>query len=883
VIDPVATPALPGVVPESGEVVVRVSGTSAAILRLPPEFVTRPALLAALDRGEDSSVTLVCAPPGYGKTLLLADWLGRSDLPYAWVPLDDEDDDPRRLWSSVLTALRACPQVPRSSALHSLVVPRTRVGADFFIDLVEALVALPERVRLVLDDVHRLRSPEALHGLKLLLRHRPSPVHLVLASRIDPALPLARLRLESRLCELRTEQLRFSAKETVALADRCGLSLTGSQAAVLHARTDGWVAGIRLAALPLREHPDPDRFLAAFSGDERPVADYLVSEVFSHVSAEESELLRRVSVSDPLPTPLAVELSGRADAADLLSRLEHSTGLVVASGPHRTEFRMQELMRSYLTADLYRHGPAAAGDLHRQAARWWAAQDRPLEALRHAAQAGDRPLLRALLHRWAAELVARGEHLELRRALAAAEGDSAADAWLPLISAHLYLATGDRPAAQVAVRRAWNLDAAPDDTDLAAFRTATSQLADMTGPTRPHDPPPGDAALTALTFVGRTAAEVGPARTTVPVATAAVLADLESALALAQDRHLGLLEVQCLCLIGAAASVDGHHARAASAAAAALSAAAAQGWQDSTWATRAQAILAHASVARAEPSRALDAVRAGLRSPPAEQDAVVRFALRSAGGGALFDLGDRQSGLLELQQAHAELGATPVPVQLAMAAALLEHRAALLLGSSTAAGTSMSRLAARGDAEGEVLLMRAWTAAAAGSASGARASVAPLLDGSLRPGLPSTLVEAWLVEVWGALRVNDRPAARAALQKALGRAAPLDLLRPFALAGPGLRILLVDQLGGVRDPTDFAFRCLAARRQVDQPPALQLSSREQDVLGHLVSLSNLGEIADDLAVSVNTVKSHVRAIYGKLGVNTRRTAVLTALERGLLT
>src|SRR4051794_35848807 len=156
-IDPAAMPAISGAAPRSGEVVVRVTRTSAPVPRLPPEFVPRPALLAALDRGEDSSLTLVCAPPGYGKTLLLTDWVGRSDLPYAWVSLDDEDDDPRRLWSSVLAALRSCPQVPESSALRSLVVPRTRVGADFFIDLVEALVALPDRMRLVLDDVHRLR------------------------------------------------------------------------------------------------------------------------------------------------------------------------------------------------------------------------------------------------------------------------------------------------------------------------------------------------------------------------------------------------------------------------------------------------------------------------------------------------------------------------------------------------------------------------------------------------------------------------------------------------------------------------------------------------------------------------------------------------------
>ena len=157
------------------------------------------------------------------------------------------------------------------------------------------------------------------------------------------------------------------------------------------------------------------------------MADYLAGEVFSHISEEEGDVLRRTSISDPIPAALATELSGRADAVDVLSALERSTGLVVASGAHRTEFRIQELMRTYLTADLYRHGPAAAAQLHRQAAAWWAAQNRPVEALRHAAQAGDSTLLTTFLHRWAAELVARGEHTELLRAVAIVRGQPPID------------------------------------------------------------------------------------------------------------------------------------------------------------------------------------------------------------------------------------------------------------------------------------------------------------------------------------------------------------------------------------------------------------------------------------------------------------------------
>jgi LuxR family maltose regulon positive regulatory protein len=864
--------------------VARVPRSKTAVPDLPPEFVPRPALLTALDDGENSSLTLVCAPPGYGKTLLLSDWVQRSDEACAWVALDEDDDDPRRLWTSVLAALKGCQAVPPSSRLRDLVVPRTVVGVDFLTDLFQALDEVPLRIRLVLDDAHHLRAAETLHGLHLLVRHRLAKVRLVLASRVDPALPVARLRMEDRLCELRTAELSFSTEETGTLAEHCGLTLTGGESSLLNERTQGWPAGIRLAAMPLRGHPDPSSFLDAFSGDERPVADYLADEVLSTISEEQRELLRRTSISDPLLTPLAVELSGRPDAGDMLSSLAHSTGLVAATGPHRTEFRFSELMRSYLLADLHRQGPKLAAELHRRAAEWWSAAGRPVQALRHAAQSGNSALLSGLLHQWAAELVAQGEHTELRRAMEAIEPEQAStDAWLPLIAAQMHLATGDRVAARADVRRARAVQHGSGDLDLTYFRAATAEWAGADDPSLDPITPPGDTALAALTLAGRGVAQLSAISALDPAVARTVLDELEAALALTRDRHLGLLEVQCLCLIGTAALGIGDHKRAAAASWAAISAATAQGWHELAWTAAAHAVLAHAHLAQGFPAHALDVSIRGLAIAPAKQDPVIRFALRCARGGALCDGGDMPAGLLELQEAQAQMGGAPVPLPLAAWAALLEHRAALLLGLPAAAASSLGRLTDRSGAEAELALMHSWSEAAAGSPGAARATVAPLLNGNVRPALHSTSVEAWLVEAWGAQRLGDQPAGRHAVQAALVRAEPLDLVRPFAVAGRGLRVLLVDQLGGVRIPSTFAFRCLVAGRRPHEPLATPLSARERDVLAQLVSLSNLGEIADDLAVSVNTVKSHVRAIYGKLGVSSRRAAVLTALEHDVLT
>ncbi|MGE3289478.1 MAG: AAA family ATPase, partial [Pseudonocardia sp.] len=320
---------------------------------LPRDFVTRPALRATLDSGADRTLTLVCAPPGFGKSLLLADWVRRApDIPAVWVTLEEDHDDPRLFWTAVLAGLRACPAVPASSGLHRLVVSRTGVELGFVDDVLRALVALPRPLRLILDDAQHLCGGPVVRHLHLLARDSGPHVHPVLASRLDPPLPLARLRLDDDLRELRAEQLRFTRSETTTLLERTGLHLDPGQADLLHERTDGWVAGLRLAARSLRDGPDPDAFLADFSGDERTVADFLVGDVLAGIPEAQLDVLRCTSVADPIPSALAVELCGREDAADLLDALARDLGLVTRWGPDRAEFRVQTMLRSYLAADL---------------------------------------------------------------------------------------------------------------------------------------------------------------------------------------------------------------------------------------------------------------------------------------------------------------------------------------------------------------------------------------------------------------------------------------------------------------------------------------------------------------------------------------------------
>ena len=860
-----------------GRAMFRVPPSKVTPPAVPPEHIRRPALEAALDRGADQGLTLVCAPPGSGKTSLLAAWVRATrGPPTAWVRLEPEDTDPRRLWAAVLAALTALPDVPESSRLRRLVVSRATVELDFLGELLEGLAALPDGVRLVLDDVQHLDRPASRPGLEMLVRVPPPGLRLVLSGRRDPLLPLARLRMEERLHEVRTEQLLFTRPEAATLLERAGLRLTRPQVDALHERTGGWVAGLRLATVSLRGHADPDRFLAEFSGDERPVADYLVDEVLTGLAAAQRETLRRVSVARTLPAGLAVELAGREDAVDVLDDLVRDTGLVTGTGAPGAEYRVAELLRSHLVADLGRHGPELVTRTHRRAACWWSAQGGPVEALAHAGQAGDPAFLAEMLGSWAPRLVGVGELDALDRAVTALDAETGAEPWAASTAAHVHARQGRPAELRAALRRARRAGRGARGSD-AVFRTATERLVGLRhtpGASREEGADPADPALAALVHTGRgTAGVVGDDGR-------AAVVELERGLRLAARHGLGALERQARCLLAAARWTVGDVPGAAADAAAALGGGA--GPEDNPWTAVARAVGAHVAVLRADPDAALAVLADGATIPDAALPPVLRFALRTAHGGALVDGADREAGLLALQAARAELGGVRAPAALEITAALQEHHAASWLGHPAAAGSVAGWLAARRPERPELHLVRAWTAAAAGADRAMRDAVAPLLAGGLPPGPVPTLVEAWLVETRARLARGDRPGARHALRTALDHAVPLDARRPFVHAGDAVRALLVDQLVGGGDRAAFVARTLGARAGARERGTTGLSSREHDVLTRLPSLESLDEIAEDLDVSINTIKSHVRAIYGKLGVSTRREAVLTAHEQGLL-
>ena len=855
--------------------------TKITIPELPAEYVARPGLLADLDVGAAADVALVCAPAGWGKTLLLADWSRAStDTETAWVGLDRDDNDPRRLWASIIAAVAACPSVPSSSRLHAPFVWAPADQPEFVAEFVDALAALPRPVRLILDDVHELVSQEALRGIEILTRNRVAGVALVLSSRFDPPLSLSRLRVAGRMWELRAARLGFSPGETATLLAKTRVALTPGLVDVLHRRTGGWVAGLRLAAVGLLGASDRDAFLAGFSGDERSVADYIVGEILSGLPEDVLEFLRTISISDPIPAALAAELSGRDEAGRLLDGLEHRTSLVSPTGGQRDTYRIQELLRTHLLADLQRQGRRRTIELHTVAAHWWADQDEPARALEQAERCHDTDLLTELVHRFGVRLIVAGGHAQLRSALSTVGVRATAlDPWLALTSALVHLEAGEAAAARVDLhhaRQAWPSD---EPSDLTLLRAMVEQCGvDLTASAYPIPDPdqlPAEPALEALAHLGRARARI--ARDD----RAGAYSKLDAALTLSRRHGFDYLAMQCLALAGALAGTRGDVSTMQAMCDETLSCAAAHGWEGSVWSGTASAVLAYAALQRADVNGAERLSAAGLVRGLAAPHPQVRFALQAVHGAAAFDGGDRPGGLAELQQARSELGDVSVGPEQAALVAMLEFRAALLLGHSAAARTVFGWLAERTSDNAELLVVRAWTEAAGGRFDQARAVVKPVRGGLVRALLPHTAVEAWLLESSLAVRAGERPAARRALQAALAVAEPLDVLRPFTMAGPGIRELLVRQHGSFGASQEFADRALAAGAGHGKAEAV-LSERELTVLGLLPSLLSLSEIAADLTVSVNTVKSHIGSIYTKLGVSSRRQAVLAAHDRGLL-
>jgi LuxR family transcriptional regulator, maltose regulon positive regulatory protein len=846
-------------------------------------------------------VILVCAPAGSGKTVLLRSWVQAAGLQEraAWVSVERGERDAQRFWLSVIDALATAVTAVRRVDP----APGFR-GEAVVAQLLDDLASLQEPAVLVVDDLHELRSADALTWFQEFLDRLPRRLRVVVVTREDPRLGLHRLRLAGELRELRVDDLLFSMEEAKELLRGAGITLSDAGMALLYERTEGWAAGLRLAAISLAHHPDPERFVAEFSGSERTVAGYLLAEVLERQPPEVRELLLRTSILDQVNGPLADHMTGGSGSERILQELEDANAFVSSLDVGRSWFRYHHLFADLLQLELRRTEPGIVGPLHRAAAEWHEQEGHIVEAVRHAQAARDWLLASRLLAEHHLDLTLDGRTAVVSELSDDFPDDAAAtDPELALVFGTARLLDGsldqsaalvdlaERQAAAVSLERRASFDLllaelrlvlarwrGDLDTVLAALPAVEAALAAKPAGGRGLTDAIRSIALQNLGVAELWAGRLDEARH-----------DLEQALALARRGGRPWLEIPCLGHLGIAGPWTGLSlSEGLELSEEAVRQADAHGWNDDPvivtgLATGAITMLWLGRLEEAE--RWLDRAERTLH-PDGEPatELIVRHArglLRLAQGRleealAALRAAEREQGLLANRHPFALRTQSRLVQTLARMGQLAAARAALAGMTEEERNTSEIRVAAA-----EIHLVE-------GEPELAVDVLAPVIE-RLAPMThpPSVTTEAQLLDALARDQLGDQRAAEVSLEHALELAEPEGIILPFILAPiqdilegvprhrtahATLRQTILDVLAGSEPRPRGAS---AGLRE-------ELSEAELRVVRYLPTNLKAPEIAAELFVSTNTVRTHLRHIYGKLGAHGRTEAVARARELRLL-
>jgi LuxR family maltose regulon positive regulatory protein len=378
------------------------------------DLVQRPRLLASFDAGLGGKLTLVSAPAGFGKTTVLSEWVRGCGHPAAWLSLDENDNDPSRFLIYLIAALQRIDStigVDVQAVLGESLLPRFEV---LLTRLIGEMERLPEKTIIVLDDYHLIDSKSVHHVMNFLIEHLPPTIHLVIAGRADPPLPISRLRVQGKINEVRTSQLRFTQKEAdTFLNDLMGFDLSSDSIATLEARTEGWVASLKLAALSMQGRHDWPEFIAEFSGSHRYVIDYLVDEVLARQPEEVQTFLRRTSILERFCAPLCEYVVGGEADTDIIDYLDRSNLFLIPLDDHREWYRYHHLFADFLHQRLRESERDTMPELHRRASEWFENEGLVDESIQHALAAGDMERATRLVDGIAADLLVRADSNKL--------------------------------------------------------------------------------------------------------------------------------------------------------------------------------------------------------------------------------------------------------------------------------------------------------------------------------------------------------------------------------------------------------------------------------------------------------------------------------------
>jgi LuxR family maltose regulon positive regulatory protein len=866
-----------------------------------PWLIDRGDLVAALDRAATRKVTIISAPAGSGKTSLLRAWASRPEqqrrLALLQVPRDQQDA--QQFWLALLDTVRHATGA-NSEAGPPAATPDFNAPAMAGRVLSE-LADARGGVTVVIDDLHELTSSEALAQLARLLTGLPPQVHAILTTRHDLRLGLHQLRLAGELAEIRAADLRFTERETSELLDASGIALSEAGTALLYQRTEGWAAGLRLAAISLAGHPDPERFIAEFSGSERTVAEYLLAEMLERQPPDAQDLLLRTSLLDRVNGELADLLTGRPGSDRILLDLADANAFVVALDPERIWFRYHHLLADFLRLDLRRTLPAEVPVLHRRAAEWFLRQGQVVDAIRHTQAAGDWADAARLLADHSFSLTLDGQ-AQTMQALVRAFPPGADHPELALVRAADDLVQGrlDESAAHLAVAETYAETASPDRRRRLQVATASLKLSlarrrghlagvieqvrflasPATGQSDEDIVLGSDLRAVALMNLGTAEAwTLG-----LPDAER----HLQEGAVLAREIGRPYLEVGCLAELAFASKVH-PFATTQARCREAIALAEQYGWGTEPVIAPALITLASTMIWTGEFDEAERWLRRTAR------------ALQTDTGPDLALLMHIVSGMLHacqdrLHEAFEEFSAAErLQSGLAGSHALASQVTSWMLATQARLGRpgeARAVLAAIDDersGSGELRDADAVICLAEGDPAGALRMVRDVLDGTAPVIGYVTLVEAQLLAGLAHRQLGDQRAANHAAERALTLAESDRLVLPFAMTGSGELLetlprhetahaaLLAGILDVLRDSSEAA-----EERSSTPPPTEELSPGELRVLRYLPTNLSRPEIAGELSVSLNTVSTHVRSIYAKLQVGDRSSAVQRARELRLL-
>jgi LuxR family transcriptional regulator, maltose regulon positive regulatory protein len=910
--------------------------TKLTVPGLRADLVPRPRLAQRLDEVQGRGLVLACAPAGYGKTVLLAEWVRRGRHPVAWLSLDAGDNDPARFWRHAVAALdRVRPGI--SERMNPLLGPH---ASPSFEPLMTALINevadqpdADEALLLVLDDYHVISSQLVHESLGFLLEHQPPGLRLALTSRSDPPLALARLRARGQLTELRAEELRFTPGEAAALLQqvaaatggaRPGAPLPDTVAATLAARTEGWAAGLQLAGLSLRGRSDVDGFVAAFTGSHRYVLDYLAEEVLEHQSEQVRTFLLETSVLERLSGALCDAVTGRPGSQALLEGAERAGLFLIPLDEVRGWWRYHHLFADLLRARLQAEQPGRLPELHRNAAAWYAERGLADDAIRHAVAAGEMSLAARLIEqhfdavhslrgeaatvqRWLtplpADLVRSRPRLLLAQAVPAATGGRLEAAEQLVDAAEVAYAGTDEESFEPTIGRAGSLLVNVP----AMIAIARGYLAQLRGDAR-GTAEFGSRALAESQEGDWILRSVAQGQLAVAQWLGGRLDEAERAFAhgIAGRQAAGLATWGAWesYELGQVQLAQGRLEAAVRTCEQALEAVAGTSQALLPTAGPAYAGLAEVAYQRNELGRALEYVTQGIAlcrsfvyTMPLAAGLATLAWIRQAGG-------DPAGALDAVDEA---MQATPGPPGLLNP--IPARRARLLLAQGDLGGaarwTKEAGLGADDEPDyarepGHLVLARVLLAQArSGPALALLDRMHATAAAQARAG---SLIEIGALRALGLAASGEEAAAVAALAQALTLACPQGYVRVFADEGPPVAALLARLIAAQRSGGAIAevpLGCLARlQRALDAQdvapgagrggatavPGLveQLTSREVEVLEMLAAGRSNQAIANQLVITLDTVKKHVSHVLGKLGAANRTEAVTRARELGLI-